>query len=262
VSTADRVSDDGAGGGGAREKAVLRVPSSSVAAGPSTLDPAAARYVARVHRLGPGDGLTLFDPSTRLEADATIVRISREAVDVEIGNPRASTALPRRPVTLVQAVGKGDKMDAIVRDATELGATRIAPLAAERSVAERATEKVLARWRRISIEAARQCGRGDCPRVETPRAIDEVLADLDADLRVVLAPGAPRSLGDVHRAGARHGGAAPSVAIAVGPEGGFTSGELQRLAAERFEPVSLGRFILRTETAATAALAIALDIGG
>ncbi|MEZ4293526.1 MAG: RsmE family RNA methyltransferase [Polyangiaceae bacterium] len=131
-------------------------------------------------------------------------------------------------MTLVQAVGKGDKMDAIVRDATELGATRVVPVVAERSVvrAEDVASRA-ARWRRIAIEAARQCGRGDAPRVDAPVVLGEALAGLPVEtgLGVCLVPGAAPGLGDALRGLA----AGASVTIVVGPEGGCRRGRSRRV---------------------------------
>src|SRR5450432_1074356 len=99
-----------------------------------TLDPDASRYVARVRRVRVGESGLLFEPLGAREADATVVEIARAGVRCSVGAVRPSTARPRRQTTLLQAIGKGEKLDAIVRDATELGATRVIAVETERSV--------------------------------------------------------------------------------------------------------------------------------
>jgi len=88
------------------------------------LDREASRYVARVHRRRPGDRLLLFDPEARLEADATVLAVGRE-VQVLVAAPRPPASPGGLPVTVLQAVGKGEKVDRVVRDATALGAARV-----------------------------------------------------------------------------------------------------------------------------------------
>ncbi len=231
----------------------LRVPVRSIASGEHALDREAAHYVVRVHRLREGAVLVLFDAEARTEADATVVATGRDAVRVEIGPVREASRVAGVSVTLIQAVAKGAKMDAIVRDATELGATRIVPVLTTRAVAEGAAST--ARWRRIVLEAARQAGRGDVPTVMDPKPLTDALRDATETLRIALAPDAIRSIGEL----LREEGDARSVAIAIGPEGGFDGAELEMLAKAGFVKARLGRFTLRTETAATAALAVVAD---
>lgn len=213
-----------------------------------------ARYVARVHRLDVGGAFVAFDPDARTEADATITSIARDRVRVALGPTRASTRLPRRRVTLLQGIAKSEKMDAIVRDATELGATSIVPVRLARSIPTSKSDAALTRWRRIAVEAARQCGRGDVPDISSPVDLARAL-DGQEGVRCALAPGGERSLGETVRSAE----AGASIALLVGPEGGLDAAETA-LAGERgFALVRLGAFVLRTETAATAALAVVAD---
>jgi 16S rRNA (uracil1498-N3)-methyltransferase len=237
----------------------LRVPLEGLEPGERVLANEAAGYVARVHRLGPGDVFTAFDPERALDATARVLSTSAggRSVKVRIDDVRPSALRAPRPITLLQALGKGDKMDAVVRDATELGATRIVPVLAERGVSrpEGATERAR-RWRRIAVEAARQSGRGDAPVVASPAPLREALAALRAERGAALewgaclAPGAPRSFGEVLRA------LVPGVAvtIAVGPEGGFSPVEIAACEEEGLSAASLGPLVLRTETVCAAVL--------
>lgn len=230
---------------------MLRVPLDLVGAGATIALPEdAARYVARVHRLGEGDAFVAFDARRRTEADARVVAIGRDGVRVLLSAERASTRLPTRAVTLFQGLAKADKMDAIVRDATELGATAIVPVRLARSVPQGKSDAAIERWGRVALEAARQCGRGDVPEIVAPVTLAAAL-DRAFDVGVGLAPGAARSLHDVV-AGAAD---AASFGVFVGPEGGFEVGEAALLVERGLVLVRLGSFVLRTETAATAALA-------
>lgn len=215
-----------------------------------------ARYVARVHRLEVGDTFVAFDPIARAEADATITSIARDRVRVDLGPRRASTRLPLRRVTLLQGLAKAEKMDAIVRDATELGATAIVPVRLARSIPSSKSDAAVTRWKRIAVEAARQCGRGDVPDVSAPvdlaRALDREEA---GEVRCALAPGGERSLGAIVTAA----NARASIALLVGPEGGLDPAEVELAAARGFTLARLGAFVLRTETAATAALGVVAD---
>lgn len=217
----------------------------------------AARYLLKVRRLAVGDAVTAFDPARAVEADGELVAIERDAAVLALGPARPAAIVPARQVTLVQSVGKGDKLDAVVRDATELGATRIAPAIAERSVARRDGPAARERLWRIAVEAARQCGRGDAPTVDPALPLAGVAATITEDRRVALVPGGRHALGAVLRA------APPgaSFAIAVGPEGGFSPADREALASAGFIEVSLGPIVLRTETVCAAVLGalLALD---
>jgi 16S rRNA (uracil1498-N3)-methyltransferase len=234
----------------------VRSPIAALAAGPRTLSGEASHHLCRVLRLREGDRFVAFDPALLVEADAVIVEASGSAVRVEIGATRPAAVVALVPLVLVYGLAKGDKVDAVVRDATELGATRIVIARTARAVAkiegDRASTK-LDRWRRISEQAARQCGRADPPVIEGVvdwrAALDSAAAV--ADSRFCLWENATDPLGP-QLAGviARRG----SLAFAVGPEGGLTEGEVEEARVAGFAPVSLGRFILRTETVAAAVL--------
>lgn len=227
-----------------------RLPLESIARGERNLGRDEAHYLTAVRRLAEGDHFVAFDPDAGLEAEARVVIAERGRVVVELDEPSAAQAIPGPRVWLVQAVGKGDKLDQVARDATELGVDRISPAIAERSVARRDSEASLARLRRIVVEASRQCGRGRAPSLDPARPLAEVLPSCDAELRLLLHPGRGRPLGDALEGLAERA----SVAIAVGPEGGFDEGELAAAEAAGFEIVHLGPLVLRTETVAAAVL--------
>ena len=221
---------------------MIRVPMDDLASGPRerTLDAEQARYVVRVHRLRAGDAFVAFDPKRALEADGEVLSRDR----VRIGEPRPA-AVAARSVTWIHGCPKGDKADAIVRDATELGATRIIFVHTARIVSKPPASRV-ERWTRIAREAARQCGRADAPAVALETKWVTALA-APASVRVCLDPRGG-ALRDVL---ARAKG---SVAFAAGPEGGLTDGEIDAATALGFVTCKLGAFVMRTETVPAAVL--------
>jgi 16S rRNA (uracil1498-N3)-methyltransferase len=230
----------------------LRVPIVPIRAGEQALDEATARYVTRVHRLRQGDTFEAFDPLARLEADAQVIAVGR-SVRCVLDSPRTARLVATRRVTLLQAIGKGDRFEQVVRDATALGATRIVAVQSERTVvrlAERAGGR-RERWHTVALQAARQSGRGDLPVIEGPAPLEQAF-ELGGDpaIRVCLEPAAERALGDVI-----HDWVADcELVLLIGPEGGLAKAEIERAAGAGFLPVRLCRFVLRTETAAAAAL--------
>jgi 16S rRNA (uracil1498-N3)-methyltransferase len=237
----------------------LRVAAPAIEPGTHALPPDAAAYVARVHRLGPGDRLVLFDPDRAVEADAEIVEVGRREVRAAVGPLRPAALRPSRRVTLIQGIGKGDKMDGIVRDATELGVTRVAPAICARSVARPDAARA-ARWRRIAVEAARQCGRGDAPAIAAPVGFEAALREARADgerAGLCLDPAAELRLGEA----LAQVGADTQVVVAVGPEGGLSDAELAAAEEAGLRRVTLGPLILRTETVCAAVLGALLARG-
>jgi 16S rRNA (uracil1498-N3)-methyltransferase len=238
---------------------VLRVPVHQLEAGEITLDPDAAHYVARVRRVPEGERILLFEPRQAREATATVTAIGRDRVQCRVDAVRPSTAVPKRKITLLQGIGKGEKMGAIVRDATELGATRVVAVETQRGVAKigNRAEGRRERWSRVAIEAARQCGRGDVPEVIGPLSWADALAegaDTIEPLRLCLWENARDPIGSAFRGLSSK----RPLVIAVGAEGGFEEPEVDLARSRGYSIVSLGPFILRTETVAAAVLGAAL----
>jgi 16S rRNA (uracil1498-N3)-methyltransferase len=229
----------------------LRVPVEGLVPGPLRLSGEAAHYVLRVHRQAPGAALLLFDPLAALEGEATLLHADKGGALCELASVRPS-AYRAHPIELVQAVGKGDKPERIIRDATALGVAAITLVQTERTVVKLDAERAEARrerWQRVAVDAARQCERGDVPRIVGPAPLHEALASLRASQRLVLAPGA-LPLVDRLSVWAR----SAQLAFLVGPEGGLSEAELESARELGFDAVSLGGTILRTELAGIAAL--------
>ncbi len=218
-----------------------------------TPSPETAHYLVRVLRLVAGDTFVAFDPEARTEATATLVDVA-PAVTVTVGVVKAAEVVARCARVLLQGLAKGDKVDAIVRDATELGATRVVLVETARSVVKlegRKKDERRARLVKIAEEASRQCGRADPPEILGPIGLAEAVALVTEGRKYALAPGGTISFGRELRAAFA---ASEALAFAVGPEGGLTEEELVLLEANGFLRVSIGPFVLRTETVAASVL--------
>lgn len=213
-------------------------PASASAGERVALDPEARRH-AKVLRLEAGATVELFDGEGHLaEAELLEGGVARIV--------RSWAADPGGPERiLVWGLPKASAADVGVRMATELGVDRILPALAERTPRPPSAAKV-ERWRRIAREATRQCERPACPRIAAPAPLAEAAAVEADERRVALARGAAGgAIGD------------GSVAIAIGPEGGFSDAEQRLLAELGYRPLFLGAHVLRSETAVAAALALA-----
>jgi 16S rRNA (uracil1498-N3)-methyltransferase len=221
------------------------LPPDRIAEGRAELTPEARHYLRDVLRLAPGAAVELFDG----EGGAWVAEVLDGFEALALG-PRRE-ARPALPLWLLVALAKGEKVDLVVQKATELGATRVLPFEAERSVvrldAEKGRERA-ARWRRIAAEAARQCGRADAPEIDPPGPLPAALGSVPgAFLKVVFHPGGTPLPPEDAPAG---------VAAIVGPEGGLTAAELAGCEAAGARRIGLGPRVLRAETAAVVAVAL------
>ena len=231
----------------------------------------AARHV-QVLRLQPGAALTLFDGSGP-EWDASVVRIGRSEVEVRLGACHAVERELARPVTLAWGMPANERMDAVVEKATELGAATLQPLVCARSVLRLSGERALrkqAHWQAIAVAACEQSGRTRVPVVAPVATLADWLAGLPAvedgrgggdgaaaATRWLLSPRSVQAL--------RAPPAGAAVVCLSGPEGGLSEAEEAAARASGFKPVTLGRRVLRADTAPLAVLAYlmveALDQG-
>jgi 16S rRNA (uracil1498-N3)-methyltransferase len=217
------------------------------------LDAEQSHHCAQVMRQGVGDLFAVFD-GHGAEAKARITEIARDQVKFQI-LAKASTPRPAHPVWLAQALTKAKSMDLIIEKATELGVSELAPLQSDHSVAHVDDEKADAKvekWKKLTIEAAKQCGQNWLPVVRAPQAPKDfvnalpkgavkLIASLQAEakpLKTVLRE---------HLANLKPG---TPIVVMIGPEGDFTPAEIGQARSAGFHPVSLGKIILRAETAA------------
>lgn len=209
-------------------------------------------YLSRVLRLKQGDRILLFDGSG-YEYPAIVTEVARKKVVLKIGSAVSRDTDSALKIRLIQGISRGERMDFVVQKATELGVDRISPVLTEFSVvklsADRAARRLL-HWQKIAQSACEQCGRNLIPVIDPPGSLHEFLRhDTAAKCRLLLQPSATRSLHEVEPPTA-------DVDLLIGPEGGFSAIENEMLAHAGFESVLLGPRVLRTETAALAALTL------
>lgn len=220
------------------------------AGGVSLLPEDTAHHAVHVLRLRPGDEVILFNGRGG-EYAGRIAAVERLRVAVDVLEHRRVERESPLAVTLVQGVSAGEKMDFTVQKATELGVAALQPVIAARSVGRLAGERAELKrvhWRRVAVAACEQCGRNRVPEVLPVLALAQFCgAAASEGARLLLSRRAQLGL-----RGARLDG---TVALAAGPEAGFTAEEEAMLADAGFLPVRLGPRVLRTETAALAALA-------
>lgn len=224
----------------------LPVPPGSLQPGLLALAADTAHYITHVLRLGAGDPVELFDGQGQvavgtLHAEGDVWQVHLDAVRTEV------EAGPR--LTLAVAAPKGDRAEWLLEKCTELGAARVIWLACSRSVVVPKGGNKAARWQRIAEQAARQAGRTTVPAIEGPVAFADFVATDEAACKLIAHPGS---------AALRPLSTGATCTLLVGPEGGFTPEELQRAAAAGYTAASLGRTILRIETAAVAGAALLL----
>lgn len=224
-------------------------------------------HISRVLRLGEGDEITVcdgqgFDYKVRIES------VDSKKIVCDILEKNKSITEPNIEVTLFQGLPKASKMDYIIQKTTELGIAKIVPCALSRCVVKlenhKAEAKKVDRWQKVAEAAAKQSGRGIIPEIAMPVSIDTAIEELKkcdicfvpyecedkTNLREVLT-----SAKDVKKAG-----------FIIGPEGGFDLSEIEKIKAAGIKTVTLGRRILRTETAGEAVLTMIMyeigDING
>jgi 16S rRNA (uracil1498-N3)-methyltransferase len=229
------------------------VPDLDPAGAAAALPAEEARHLTRVLRLGAGDEIAVFDGRGH-ERRARVTSAARDRVQVELLDRIVSAPEPRVLVTLVQAMLKGDSMDAVVRDATMMGVAAIEPIVTARTIGSRQSRGA-ERWRRVAVSSAKQCGRATLPIIGPGRPLRDWLAQCGSGLKVILAEPSAASGGEASlRLLESHAPAALS--LLVGPEGGWAPEERQLAEAAGCIPVTLGGITLRADSVPLAALAI------
>ncbi len=222
--------------------------------GQVSFDADETRHLARVLRLRAGDLVQAVDGRGH-ELTVRLTRIgARGAEGLVVSRTARATESPL-DLTLVQGIVKGDKIESIIRMATELGVHRVVPVVTERTIARAEPGRWshrLDRWRRVAKEAAKQSGRAVIPDVEPPRSLAEWLAESRP-------PGLDLCFWERETAGLDAilpAGGVDRASVIVGPEGGFSEDEVSSLRAAGALVASLGPRILRAETAGPVALAL------
>ncbi len=219
--------------------------------GQCQLSPEQIHHILHVLRLVPGDHVTLFD-GRGSEYAAVITRMDKNGATLNVGDARHVDRESSLQVTLVQGVSSGERMDYTVQKAVELGVAAIQPLTMARSVVRLAgarAERRTAHWQSVAVAACEQCGRNILPIMHPLQTLTDWLAAPAGEaLRILLSPHAGRNLRDLSCP-------ATKVMLLAGPEGGFVPEEERLATSAGFVPLRLGPRVLRTETAAVAALA-------
>ena len=211
-----------------------------------------AHHLAHVMRAKPGDAVTLFDGSGA-EFAARIERVGRAEIELAVvARQPVDRELPV-PLTLGVALPKGDRQRLLVEKATELGVARLVPLVTEHSTEHQAAAG-LDRLRRTVVEASKQCGRNRLMEIRPVEKLGEYLLGTPAESLRLIAQAGRENLGGVLDERIAHP-RPNSIALAVGPEGGFTLAEVDVAASHGWQPVDLGPRTLRVETAAVALVA-------
>ncbi len=226
-------------------------------AGEICLPQRAAHHLVRVLRLQAGAAVVLFNGDGAQYPAEIIETSGRDHCRVRLSAAEYPLVESTITTTLVQAIGKGDRMDFSIQKATELGVTHIQPLTTERTEVRVSGERLkrrLAHWQGVAISATEQCGRLKVPTVAPPVTIQDLT--LASGLKLVMDPNAQKMPRDV---------VSPSTnqfSVVIGPEGGFSPSEIETLDKMGCSFVSLGRRILRTESAGPAMLAVVQTLAG
>jgi len=210
----------------------------------------AAHHAVHVLRVRAGDEVTLFDGRGG-EYAARVASIERLKVAVDLLQHRPIEREPPLWTVLVQGLSSGERMDFTIRKAVELGVAEVRPVLAAASLARPKGERAAARqehWQKVAIAACEQCGRNRIPLIHALVPVEQYVKENDSK-KILLSPRAELRFSQACRTlGAR-------VTLAAGPEAGFSAAEEAALLDCGFVPASLGPRVLRTETAALAALA-------
>jgi 16S rRNA (uracil1498-N3)-methyltransferase len=229
----------------------------------ATLPREEAEHLTRVLRLGAGDTVAVFDGRGR-EFLARVAAAAGREVRVQIISRIEPAPEPAVPLTLVQAVLKGDKMDEIVRDAVMLGAAAIQPIVTTRTevtVAALLRGARVERWRRVALASVKQSRRAVVPDIRMPFTLETYLEEPPAALRLMLvepgAAGGPGGIDASEPLSALRADAPPAdAAVLVGPEGGWTDAECRAARAAGVRLVTLGHRTLRADAVPIAAISV------
>lgn len=214
------------------------------------LDSQASTHLIKVLRLNTGAELRLFN-GDGCEYLAHITIANKKNAQVKINQVLSTQANINFPLHLGQVVSKGDRMDFTIQKATELGITDITPLWSERCdvrLKGERLEKKMEHWKKVAISACEQSGRNHIPTIHPAMTYHEWASKVVADTKLILHTRDQKPLSEIIPPN--------SVALLVGPEGGFTDDEVSLCIQHNFTGLTLGPRILRTETAALAALSV------
>lgn len=216
-----------------------------------------AKHISKVLRMKIGDDIKLCDGCGN-DYSAKIESLDKTSVDAVIVSQKKNDTEPEIEITLFQALPKSGKMEYIIQKCTELGINKIIPCIMDRCVvklnSESDAQKKTQRYQSIACAAAKQSGRGIIPDVMMPYTFDQAINELSKyDLAFAAYENEDNTtLKDI----LSKSKSAKSIAFIIGPEGGISESEIAKIQSENLECVTLGKRILRTETASTAVLSM------
>lgn len=213
------------------------------------LPESASHHISKVLRMRPEQELHVFNGRGGYYS-ALITAIGKRSVTIVPLEFLEEARESNLKITLAQGISRGQHMDYAVQKAVELGVTRIVPLVTEYSnvhIDQDRIENKLTHWRSIIIHACEQCGRTRVPDLISPRPFTDWVAEAGHGIKIILAPSAGKTLKEITAT-------EPDVTLLTGPEGGFSEDEIARAVAAGYQLITLGPRVLRTETAAVAAL--------
>lgn len=233
----------------------------------SISDEEEVKHISRVLRLTEGEKLEICDGRQR-EFICQISSISKKEVQLELLEEVYVQREPKLQVTVYQGLPKAQKFELIVQKLTEVGVSRIVPVETARSIVKLNSKSELKkadRWEKIILGAAKQSKRGMLPRLEQPMSLSQAICDTERN-DVNIVPYENEQSNPIGKVLRGLGEKPESIGIFIGPEGGFEEFEIEMLSEKGVIPVTLGKRILRTETAAIVSSAIVLyelsDLGG
>jgi 16S rRNA (uracil1498-N3)-methyltransferase len=232
------------------------VPSHQISGPRVTIMGSDAKQIKNVLKLKEGDMLEVLDGSSKVFA-VKINSVKSDEVLCFVTSSRSMKTEPAVKITLIQSIAREAKMDMVIQKCTELGVTKIVPVVSERTIIKLDQEKKdkrLSRWQRIAKEAAEQSSRAVVPGIEEIKDFAEALGqEKGTDLKLI--PWEMEEKTSIKTV-LKENKKVKSLSLAIGPEGGFSSKEVKEAKAAGFIPVSLGKRILRTETAGIAVLSM------
>ena len=212
-------------------------------------------HIRKVLRLRAGDRISIFDGFSK-EYEGTIVEEAPSFVLIRIESASSPQRESSLEITLAQSLLKGEKMDYVIRKATELGVKEMIPFLSSRSIPlldKSRASKRHHRWEKIAVEASKQCGRGVVPRIGLLRDYPEMIEDAPRDsLRLILWEREGKRLKEILKDSIGK----KQIFFVIGPEGGLSKEEVQHAGRNGFVPIILGKRILRAETASLCVLSI------
>lgn len=222
------------------------------------LDGESARHIAKSLRMRVGDVICVTDGGGD-DYGCQIEEITKDEVVLKVCYKQACESEPSCRVTIYQGVPKSSKMEDIIQKCVELGVCKIVPTLTKRCVSrpdDKAAGKKNQRYQKIALEAAQQSGRGIVPKIENMKTLRQAIDEDESDVKIVFYEGGGEKLADIVKLDTE------SVSVFIGPEGGFEQEEVEQIEASGGVRATLGKRILRTQTAPVAALTAIMLLTG